>query len=80
MIFYAGCPLLWVSRLQTKITLSTAEAEYIALSTAMIEVISLMQLMDKLKLQLKLNDSGPEVFCDVFEDNERELYCYGYNS
>eukprot|EP00957_Ditylum_brightwellii_P210077 15364542-Ditylum_brightwellii.AAC.1 len=31
--FYAGCPVLW----QSKIALSTAEAEYIALSSAMIE-------------------------------------------
>ena len=42
VIFYAGCPLLWTSRRQTEITLSTAEAEYVALSTAMREVISLM--------------------------------------
>ena len=40
VIFYANCPLLWASRLQTEITLSTAEAEYVALSTAMREVIS----------------------------------------
>ena len=42
VIFYAGCPLLWTSQLQTEITLSSAEAEYIALSTALREVISLM--------------------------------------
>ena len=29
---YAGCPIHWVSKLQTEIALSTAEAEYIALS------------------------------------------------
>jgi hypothetical protein len=70
VIFYADCPLLWASRLQTEITLSTAEAEYVALSTAMREVIALIQLMDELKGILKLDFGTPEVYCDVFEDNE----------
>jgi len=29
---YASCPILWVTKLETEITLSTMEAEYIALS------------------------------------------------
>jgi hypothetical protein len=29
-ICYAGCPTIWQSKLQTEITLPTAEAEYIA--------------------------------------------------
>ena len=32
-------PLLWVSKLQTEVALSTTEAEYIALSQAMRELI-----------------------------------------
>eukprot|EP00957_Ditylum_brightwellii_P056241 4263216-Ditylum_brightwellii.AAC.1 len=36
-IMYAGCPVLWQSRLQTKVALSTAEAEYIVLSSDMQE-------------------------------------------
>jgi hypothetical protein len=35
VIMYADCPILWVSHLQTEIALSTAEAEYIALSQAL---------------------------------------------
>ncbi len=37
VIMYANCPILWVSRLQiqTEIALSTAKAEYIALSQAL---------------------------------------------
>ena len=31
VLMYAGCPIHWVSKLQTEIALSTAEAEYIAL-------------------------------------------------
>lgn len=39
MIMLAGCPIIWASRLQTEITLSTTEAEYIALSTVMRDVL-----------------------------------------
>jgi hypothetical protein len=35
VIMYADCPIFWVSRLQTEIALSTAKAEYIALSQAL---------------------------------------------
>jgi hypothetical protein len=39
VILFASCPLLWVSKLQTEVALSTAEAEYIALSQAMRDLI-----------------------------------------
>ena len=39
VIMYAGCPITWGSKLQTEISLSTTESEYIALSSAMREVI-----------------------------------------
>jgi hypothetical protein len=32
VILFANCPVLWVSKLQTKVALSTTEAKYIALS------------------------------------------------
>ena len=32
IITYSGCPIVWHSKLQTEIALSTCEAEYIALS------------------------------------------------
>ena len=31
MVFFANCPLLWVSKLQTEIALSTLHSEYVAL-------------------------------------------------
>ncbi len=43
----ADCPIYWSSKLQTKIALSTAEVEYIALSSALCEVIPLMTSMKK---------------------------------
>ena len=42
VIMYAGCPLLWVRKLQSEIALSTTESKYIALSTAMREMIPFM--------------------------------------
>jgi len=45
VIMYTNCPILWVSRLQTEIALSTAEAEYIALSQALCDVIPLITLL-----------------------------------
>ena len=43
VILYAGCPILWSSKLQSEIALSTTEVEYIALSQAVREVIPLTQ-------------------------------------
>ena len=39
VIKYAGYPIIWFSRLQTEISLSNTEAEYVALSTVGIEVL-----------------------------------------
>ncbi len=35
IVFYAGCPVIWVSKLQTQVALSTTEAEYIAMSQSL---------------------------------------------
>ena len=49
VIFYANCPIIWQSKLQTTIALSTTEAEYVALLTAMRDVIYFMNLIDEMK-------------------------------
>ena len=67
---YAGCPIVWASKMQTLIALSTTEAEYIALSTALREVIGIMNLIDELKERgFDLNAGVPKVVCRTFEDN-----------
>ena len=67
---YAGCPLIWASKLQQTIALSTTESEYMALSTAMREVIYVMNLIDELKENgVDLIEKQPIIKCEVFEDN-----------
>ena len=44
IIYFAKCPIMWTSKLQTQIALSTTEAEYMALSSALREAIPLMEL------------------------------------
>jgi hypothetical protein len=65
IIWFAGCPLIWSSKLQT-----TTEAEYIALSTALRDVIYVMQLLNELiSFGISIPMRVPTVRCKVFEDN-----------
>ena len=69
-ITYAGCPILWISRMQTLIALSTCEAEYIALSAALRDVIAIMNLLNELNSRgFKFTNKKPVITCKVFEDN-----------
>ena len=45
IVHFAGAPITWVSKMQTITALSTMEAEYIALSTSLREVIPLMGIL-----------------------------------
>ena len=70
LITFAACPLLWASKLQTEIALSTTEAEYISLSTALREVIPLMNLLSELRDNVDQNIiTLPTLHCKLFEDN-----------
>jgi hypothetical protein len=70
VLMYAGCPIHWVSKLQTEIALSTAEAEYIALSQSLREVIPLMSMMKELKKAFPIEIQIPNFNCTVHEDNQ----------
>jgi hypothetical protein len=70
VLMYAGCPIHWVSKLQTEIALSTAEAEYIALSQSLKEVIPLMSMMKELKETFPIQITIPNFNCTVHEDNQ----------
>ncbi len=65
--------MAWVSKKQTEIALSTTEAEYIALSQAMRDVIPFLELIGELKDHLNLEIEKPEIACTLFEDNNGAL-------
>ncbi|KAL7523409.1 hypothetical protein ACHAXR_000164, partial [Thalassiosira sp. AJA248-18] len=69
VISYAGCPIYWRSKLQSEITLSMTESEYIALSMAMREVLPFLNLMSKIQKFLLMHKSKPKFFCTVWGDN-----------
>ena len=70
VINYANCPIIWKSTMQTTIALSSTEAEYIACSNALREVISMMQIVRELKDNgFGMTAMHPKVHCKVFEDN-----------
>jgi hypothetical protein len=69
-----GCPLIWKSQLQTTIALSTLEAEYVALSSAMRVVIPMRGLIAEIASGLKLKQSvQATIHAEVFEDNNGAL-------
>ncbi len=70
IIYYAGCPIHWCSKMQSEIALSTAEAEYIALSQAMRETIPFMRFMTELDVVFPIYLPKPKLYCKIFEDNE----------
>ena len=63
-------PLVWKSKLQTEIALSTMESEYIALSLAMRELVGMRALFDEVKEMLDLPGETQTNLSRVFEDNE----------
>jgi hypothetical protein len=70
MITYAGCSLVWCSKLQTEIALSTTESEYISLSAALREVIPLRRLFSEIQATDFILPSGKgKILCCAFEDN-----------
>ena len=71
---YAGCPLIWACKMQTEISLSTAEAEYIACSTAMREVLSIMQNMNEIDKIFPVIKIKLKFHCKVYKDNERCIW------
>jgi hypothetical protein len=74
IVFYAGCPVCWASKLQSQVALSTTEAEYIAMSMALRDVIPVMNLIGEMKDKgFQVICTQPYVYCKVFEDNSGAL-------
>ena len=69
VIMYAGCPLIWCSKIQTETALSTTESEYIALGQALSEVIPLQNLLQEINKIFPDILNEPQIKCKVWEDN-----------
>jgi hypothetical protein len=71
VITFGSVPVLWKSKVQTEIALSTMEAEYIALSTAMRSLIHLCALLLQIDATVSLDlSSRVSTISTVFEDNQ----------
>ena len=69
-ISYAERPVFWQSKHQTDIALSTAEAEYIAMSQVLRETIPLNTLMKEINGIFPLYVPEPTFVLKVHEDNQ----------
>ena len=62
-------PIFWSSKLQTEISLSTLEAEYIALSSGMRELVAGRGLLFEMCKQMKFKHVGVSNVSKAWEDN-----------
>ena len=70
------CPLHWVSKIQTEMSLSTLESEYTALSQAMRDLLPLrlIRLIQDIGTQFKMDFASPAImYSTAFEDNNGAL-------
>jgi hypothetical protein len=62
--------VIWVSKLQTEIALSTTEAEYIALSQSMRDLLPMRELLIEISKVIQFDATKPAVtHSTIFEDN-----------
>ena len=74
IITLGGCPILWKSHLKSKISLSTLEADYSAVSSAMRTLLPLRTMLLKLFDGLQLpNTQISTIKCRLYEDNNGAL-------
>ena len=75
VIKFAGCPIIWSSKLQSEIALSTTEAEYISLSQSLRDLIPIHNIFDELsKAGFIINEvKTTKTYSTVYEDNRGAL-------
>ena len=71
VMFHANCPMVWHSELQSTVSLSTTEAEHVALSAAARDVICFINLIQEIQdFGIELPSApSPKATCRIFEDN-----------
>ena len=74
LVRFAGAPITRASKMQTITAMPTTEAEYIALSTSLREVILMMGMLQEAREHgLIMDYLPPKVYCTVFQDNSGAL-------
>jgi hypothetical protein len=69
-----GIPVIWKSSLMTVVCLSTLEAEYQALSTALKQLIGFKLLIEELTKYFQFKGVEVSISTTVWEDNQGALY------
>jgi hypothetical protein len=72
-MYYNNCPIIWASKLQMSVAVSTCEAEYVALSTALREVIPLMRLLDTIMDVWNIDSPQPHIVVHKDNQSNRQL-------
>ena len=70
VIKYANCNIIWCSKLQTEIALSTTESEYITLSQSLRDTLPLMELLREIRNAIPSPENISKIYYTVFEDNK----------
>lgn len=68
---YMQCPIVWGSKLQMEVALSTMEVKYIALSTAARRIIPILSLAQEVARYGVINNvEEPTIQCKIYKDIE----------
>jgi hypothetical protein len=73
VITLGAVPVIWKSKLQSEIALSTCEAEYIAASQAMRELLPLLATLNAITTMMGIPRDPTTTISSVWEDNEAAL-------
>jgi hypothetical protein len=75
IVSYGGCPVIWASKLQTEVVLSSTESEYVGLSESLRVAIVMMNLLTEMKtFGIAIDKTTPTVLCRLFEDNAGAIH------
>ena len=74
IIFFGNCPTLWKSQLQSEVSVSTLESEYVALSQSLRTVMPMQTLLNEVAPIVTMQTNVTvDMVSTVFEDNNGAL-------